>query len=86
VKLITANRCNPIHWNPSLTKLKTITTFIFDVDGVLTDGGVFVTDTGDRFRQFNIKDGFALQLAVKCGYYVAVISGANAEGSRIRLK
>jgi 3-deoxy-D-manno-octulosonate 8-phosphate phosphatase (KDO 8-P phosphatase) len=68
-----------------LTKLKTITTFIFDVDGVLTDGGVFVTDTGERFRQFNIKDGFALQLAVKCGYNVAAISGANAEGSRIRL-
>jgi 3-deoxy-D-manno-octulosonate 8-phosphate phosphatase (KDO 8-P phosphatase) len=68
-----------------LNKLKTITTFIFDVDGVLTDGGVFVTDKGDRFRQFNIKDGYALQLAVKCGYYVAVISGANAESSRIRL-
>ena len=69
-----------------LNQLKTITTFIFDVDGVLTDGGVFVTDSGERFRQFNIKDGYALQLAVKCGYNVAAISGANAESSRIRLK
>jgi 3-deoxy-D-manno-octulosonate 8-phosphate phosphatase (KDO 8-P phosphatase) len=66
-------------------QLKTITTFVFDVDGVLTDGGVFVTDTGERFRQFNIKDGYALQLAVKCGYNVCAISGASAEASRIRL-
>jgi 3-deoxy-D-manno-octulosonate 8-phosphate phosphatase (KDO 8-P phosphatase) len=68
-----------------INQLKTITTFIFDVDGVLTDGGVFVTDSGERFRQFNIKDGYALQLAVKCGYHVAAISGANAESSRKRL-
>ncbi|MES2274880.1 MAG: HAD-IIIA family hydrolase [Bacteroidota bacterium] len=66
-------------------QLKTITTFIFDVDGVLTDGGVFVTDSGERFRQFNIKDGYALQLAVKCGYNVCAISGASAESTRIRL-
>jgi 3-deoxy-D-manno-octulosonate 8-phosphate phosphatase (KDO 8-P phosphatase) len=66
-------------------QLKTITTFIFDVDGVLTDGGVFVTDKGDHFRQFNIKDGYALQLAVKCGYHVCAISGANAESIRIRM-
>jgi len=46
---------------------------------------VFVTDSGERFRQFNIKDGYALQLAVKCGYNVAAISGASAESTRIRL-
>lgn len=68
-----------------LNKLNTITTFVFDVDGVLTDGGVFVSDSGDRFRQYNIKDGYALQLAVKCGYKVCVISGAGAESIRIRL-
>lgn len=68
-----------------LNQLKRITTFVFDVDGVLTDGGVFVTDTGDHFRQFNIKDGYALQLAVKCGYHVCAISGANAESIRVRL-
>ncbi|GAB3928074.1 KdsC family phosphatase [Mucilaginibacter myungsuensis] len=68
-----------------LSKLHEITTFVFDVDGVLTDGSVFVTDSGDKFRQFNIKDGYALQLAVKCGYKVAAISGAVAESTRIRL-
>jgi len=66
-------------------QLKNITTLVFDVDGVLTDGGVFVTDSGERFRQFNIKDGYALQLAVKCGYHVCAISGASAESTRIRL-
>jgi len=67
------------------SSFKDITTLVFDVDGVLTDGGVFVTDSGERFRQFNIKDGYALQLAVKCGYHVCAISGASAESTRIRL-
>ncbi|QTN39476.1 HAD-IIIA family hydrolase [Cryomorphaceae bacterium] len=66
--------------------LKNITTFIFDVDGVLTDGRVFVTTEGEQYRNMNIKDGYALQLAVKKGYHVAIISGGNNEGVRVRLK
>ena len=62
-----------------LTKLNDITTFIFDVDGVLTDGSVFVTENGEQSRAFNIKDGYALQLAVKCGYNVASISGRRSK-------
>ncbi len=58
-----------------LQKLKDITTFIFDVDGVLTDGSVQVTTDGETLRTFNIKDGYALQLAVKRGYHVCIISG-----------
>jgi hypothetical protein len=38
---------------------------MLDVDGVLTDGSVLATDTGEQLRVFNIKDGYALQLAVK---------------------
>src|ERR1700750_2687851 len=68
-----------------LTKLKDITTFIFDVDGVLTDGSVFVTDTGEQSRAFNIKDGYALQLAVKCGYNVCAISGSRSKTAIHRL-
>jgi len=68
-----------------LEQLKHITTFVFDIDGVLTDGGVFVTETGDTFRQFNIKDGYAVQLAVKCGYNVCAISGAKSESTRYRM-
>jgi 3-deoxy-D-manno-octulosonate 8-phosphate phosphatase (KDO 8-P phosphatase) len=62
-----------------LTKLKDITTFIFDVDGVLTDGSVYVMDNGEQFRQFNIKDGYAIQLAVKTGYNVCAISGSRSK-------
>jgi len=68
-----------------LTKLKDITTFIFDVDGVLTDGSVFVTETGEQSRAFNIKDGYALQLAVKCGYNVCAISGSRSKTAIYRL-
>lgn len=68
-----------------LTQLKDITAFFFDVDGVLTDGSVFVTDDGLQMRKFDIKDGYALQLAVKRGYHVCAISGANTEAIRHRL-
>ncbi|CAN5346161.1 HAD-IIIA family hydrolase [soil metagenome] len=68
-----------------LNKLKAITTFIFDVDGVLTDGSVFVTDNGEQSRAFNIKDGYALQLAVKCGYNVCAISGSRSKSAIHRL-
>lgn len=60
-----------------LQKLKEITTFIFDVDGVLTDGSVQVTDNGQSLRTFNIKDGYAMQLAVKKGYNLCIISGGD---------
>jgi len=60
-----------------LQKLKEITTFIFDVDGVLTDGSVQVTDNGQSLRTFNIKDGYAMQLAVKRGYNICIISGGD---------
>jgi 3-deoxy-D-manno-octulosonate 8-phosphate phosphatase (KDO 8-P phosphatase) len=62
-----------------LSKFKDITTFIFDVDGVLTDGSVYVNEAGEQTRSFNIKDGYALQLAVKCGYNVCAISGSRSK-------
>lgn len=62
-----------------------IRTFIFDVDGVLTNGTMLATEEGHLLRSMNIKDGYALQLAVKKGYQVCIISGARSEGIRIRL-
>ena len=53
-----------------------ITTFIFDYDGVMTDGKVYSDHDGHPWRATNVKDGYALQLASKVGYNVAVISGA----------
>ena len=56
-------------------KLKDIKCFVFDVDGVLTNGMLHVTNDGMLLRAMNIKDGYALQLAVKKGYRVVIISG-----------
>jgi len=61
-----------------LTLFKKITTFVFDVDGVLTDGSLLVLPDGLMARRMNIKDGYALQLAVKRGYRVVIISGGNS--------
>ena len=65
--------------------LNNITTFIFDVDGVLTDGMVTTLPDGDQIRNMNIKDGYALQYAVKKGYNIAIISGGSSESVRLRL-
>ena len=63
-----------------------VSTFIFDVDGVLTDGSVYVHDDGQLVRKMNIKDGYALKSAVDAGYKVCIISGGSNEGVRSRLK
>ena len=63
-----------------------ITTFVFDVDGVLTDGSVFITNDGEMLRTMNIKDGYAMKTAIDCGYNVCIISGGKNEGVRIRLQ
>jgi len=63
-----------------------ITTFIFDVDGVLTDSSVFITTEGEILRTMNIRDGYAMKAAVESGYNVCVISGGSNEGVRIRLR
>lgn len=61
-----------------LESFKSITSFVFDIDGVLTDGTVLVLDNGLQARRMNIKDGFALQMAVKMGYKVKIISGGHS--------
>lgn len=63
-----------------------VTTLIFDVDGVLTNGIVTVFPNGELVRQMNIKDGYALKAAVKAGYNVCIISGGKNEGVRTRLE
>jgi 3-deoxy-D-manno-octulosonate 8-phosphate phosphatase (KDO 8-P phosphatase) len=66
--------------------LNDITTFIFDVDGVLTDNSVHVSQTGEMLRIMNIRDGFAMKAAIESGYNVCIISGGSNEGVRIRLQ
>ena len=66
--------------------LSQITTFIFDVDGVLTDGTLQISTNGDLLRTMNIKDGFAMKHAMQKGFTVCIISGGYNEGVRHRLK
>lgn len=68
-----------------LELFKKITTFVFDVDGVLTDGTVLVLENGLQARRMNIKDGLALQMALKNRFRVLVVSGANPKPVKERL-
>lgn len=58
-------------------KLNKITTLIFDIDGVFTDNKVLVMENGEVVRNVHSKDGYAIQLAVKKGYRLVVLSGGN---------
>ena len=69
-----------------IENFKRVKAFIFDIDGVLTNGQVLVTEEGHMLRSMNIKDGYALQLAVKKGYNVAVISGSVSKPCAERLE
>jgi 3-deoxy-D-manno-octulosonate 8-phosphate phosphatase (KDO 8-P phosphatase) len=65
---------------------KKITTFIFDVDGVLTDGNVLALESGEQARTFYIRDGYGIEKALQAGYKIAIISGGNQVGVRKRLE
>ena len=69
-----------------LSLFKPISTFVFDVDGVLTDGTVQLLPNGEQSRKMSIRDGYALQLAVKKGYRVVIISGGKSESVVSRLQ
>ena len=64
-----------------LSKIKMI---VFDVDGVLSSETITLHTSGDPLRTVNIKDGYAIQLAIKMGLHIAIITGGNTENVRIR--
>ena len=66
--------------------LRQITTFIFDVDGVLTNGRLLVSTDGELLREMSVRDGFAIKKAIESGYNVCIISGGKNEGVRKRLE
>ena len=66
-------------------RLSEINTFIFDVDGVLTDGNVILDSSGEMVRTMHTKDGYALQHAVKKGYHIVIITGGNSQMVKERL-
>ncbi len=66
--------------------LPNISTMIFDIDGVLTDGTVTIFPNGELVRKMNIKDGYALKTAIDKGYKIAIISGGNNQSVVSRLQ
>jgi 3-deoxy-D-manno-octulosonate 8-phosphate phosphatase (KDO 8-P phosphatase) len=69
--------------NYDLTKIKAIA---FDVDGVLSPSTIPLSIEGEPLRMVNIKDGYAIQLAVKLGYKLAIITGGNTRSVRVRFE
>ncbi len=67
-------------------RLVDITTFVFDYDGVFSDGVVYIMENGDMIRSTHSRDGYALQLALKNGYRICVITGAFSTGIVERFK
>lgn len=64
-----------------LTKIKA---FVFDVDGVLSSSTIPLHPSGEPMRMINIKDGYAIQYAIKSGYRLAIISGGKTEAVKKR--
>ena len=67
------------------TKAATIRLVIFDVDGVLTDGGLFIGDDGQEYKQFNSKDGHGMVMLQHSGVQIGIITGRTSEVVRIRM-
>lgn len=66
--------------------LNKITTLVFDYDGVLASNTVILTEDGEPLRGANVKDGYALQLAAKKGYRIAIITGGRSKSLKNRFQ
>lgn len=74
-------------WDPALLlRAQDVRVAFFDVDGVLTDGGLYFTETGETIKRFNTLDGHGLKLLQKAGITPAVITGRDSEPLRVRLR
>lgn len=69
-----------------IEKAKKIELVIFDVDGVMTDGGLFFDNNGDEYKAFNSLDGHGLRMLQECGVKAAVITGRQSELVKYRMR
>lgn len=68
-----------------LEKFKAIKTFIFDMDGVITDGSLLILNDTEWLRKVDIKDGYGMHEAANHNYLMVVISGSTSEPTKKRL-
>lgn len=59
--------------------LNHVKAFVFDIDGVFTDGSIIINEKGEQYRTMNVKDGYAIHFAVKKEYPIAIISGGKCK-------
>ena len=71
--------------HPVLSRFRNVRAIVMDVDGVLTDNSLLVSNDGSELRTMNARDGYAIQLAAKKGLELCVITGGNSEGVNLRL-
>ncbi len=74
------------HIGNVLAKFRKIHTFIFDVDGVLTNSELLITEKGELLRKMNVRDGYAIKQALKNDYRILVLTGGSSQGVVSRLK
>ena len=68
------------------TDLRNIKSFVFDVDGVLTNGNLYIFPDGKLIRKMNARDGYALKIAIKQGYQIGIITGGREKEIQLRLE
>jgi len=68
------------------SKFHNITSFIFDVDGVLSDGSLQITESNELLRTVSARDGMGIRLALDAGYNVAIITGGRSAGVEDRFR
>lgn len=68
-----------------MSELKSIKLIVFDVDGVLTDGSIYVNDLGVESKGFHVRDGFAIKAAMSLGVKVGVLTGRSSRCVTLRM-
>ena len=68
------------------TRAKNIELVVFDVDGVFTDGRIYINNQGEESKAFNVRDGHGVRMLIHYGVQVAVISGRNSEAVNVRMR
>ena len=80
------NLVKEIQWFSIQKRLAKIKLFVFDVDGVLTEGGIYINPYGELIRRFNVKDGLGIRLLIENNLKVAFVSGGEGSSIKFRAK
>lgn len=84
---ITSSQRPALHFAPELLlRAQGVRIAFFDVDGVLTDGGLYISERGETVKRFNTLDGHGLKLLQRAGITPAVITGRDSPALRLRLQ